>query len=527
VTAKNGSTVVASSPMESVLVYNKQSSSWSATLADGQFVSTSKDILGFSLSLPDSTVRVGSISGNAISVIVPYSTAVTSLAPTISASTGASVSPASGVAKDFSDYANGVAYTVTASDGSTKAYTVKVTRRAALSFDAQSGSCATTEQDIDYPATTPVSLPTPTRTDYFFAGWYTAAGGAKGGGTRIKASTAVSADQALYAAWISTSASAWTTASSVLPDYDSSSQYFHLSAYGNGVFVEMECCTKVSTARISYAAAPSSTWTNAASLSGTPDSQALATVIYGDKFVALGWGGYIYYSSDGKDWTIATGLSAITSIGSGWTSLAYGNGYYYALQGDGKTAYSRDGISWTLGASLVCADTSVYWNQIAYGGGKVVAAGQVGTIYSYLPVFSSGDGRGGAWASVNSSATTKSTDDNYFLYNSLCYGDGVFVAVPMGNNVAHYSTDGLTWNTSALPDPGTTLKRWNVMYVDGIFVAYINDFYTSSTMLAYSLDGSSWTQASRTAANWDGMGYGDGKLVAFTWRSKNVGIMTP
>ena len=127
VTVMNGTTVVASSPMESVLVYNAQSSSWSSSLADGQFVSTGKDILSFSLSLPDGTLRLGSISGTAVSVTLPSSTVLTSLTPTIGVSTGASVSPASGVAADFSDTTNGVAYTVTAADGSTQVYTVKVT----------------------------------------------------------------------------------------------------------------------------------------------------------------------------------------------------------------------------------------------------------------------------------------------------------------------------------------------------------------------------------------------------------------
>ncbi|BAV94084.1 hypothetical protein JBKA6_0071 [Ichthyobacterium seriolicida] len=53
--------------------------------------------------------------------------AVTALAPTIKLAKGATVSPASGTAKDFSA-ATGVDYTVT-SDGKTKKYTVKVTKK--------------------------------------------------------------------------------------------------------------------------------------------------------------------------------------------------------------------------------------------------------------------------------------------------------------------------------------------------------------------------------------------------------------
>lgn len=67
----------------------------------------------------------GTITDSAIAVTVPKDTDVTSLTPTIVISDGASVSPASGTAKDFT---NAVTYTVTAANGtSTKAYIVTVT----------------------------------------------------------------------------------------------------------------------------------------------------------------------------------------------------------------------------------------------------------------------------------------------------------------------------------------------------------------------------------------------------------------
>lgn len=66
---------------------------------------------------------VGTVSGNTVMATVPFGTAVTALAPTIVVSDKATVSPASGVAKDFT---NAVTYTVTAEDGTTAAYTVSV-----------------------------------------------------------------------------------------------------------------------------------------------------------------------------------------------------------------------------------------------------------------------------------------------------------------------------------------------------------------------------------------------------------------
>jgi hypothetical protein len=62
-------------------------------------------------------------STHSISITVPYGTIITALVPTIDI-TGSSISPASGVAKDFT---NPVTYTVTAADSSTQNYSVTVT----------------------------------------------------------------------------------------------------------------------------------------------------------------------------------------------------------------------------------------------------------------------------------------------------------------------------------------------------------------------------------------------------------------
>lgn len=81
-------------------------------------LSSAKDITAFSF--PEGG---GVISGINIAVTVPFGTDVTAIVPTI-AITGASVSPASGVAQNFTATTT---YTVTASDGLTQTYAVKVT----------------------------------------------------------------------------------------------------------------------------------------------------------------------------------------------------------------------------------------------------------------------------------------------------------------------------------------------------------------------------------------------------------------
>jgi hypothetical protein len=77
-----------------------------------------------SFSVPGQTgTAVINNTANTISLTVPYGTAVTNLAPTINVSVGATVSPVSGTAQNFS---SPITYTVTAEDGTTKTYTVTV-----------------------------------------------------------------------------------------------------------------------------------------------------------------------------------------------------------------------------------------------------------------------------------------------------------------------------------------------------------------------------------------------------------------
>jgi uncharacterized repeat protein (TIGR02543 family) len=80
-----------------------------------------KSITAFNFTSPAATGLINN-TVHTIAVNVPYGTDITGLIPTIT-HTGASISPASGVAQNFT---NGVAYTVTAADGSTQNYQVTV-----------------------------------------------------------------------------------------------------------------------------------------------------------------------------------------------------------------------------------------------------------------------------------------------------------------------------------------------------------------------------------------------------------------
>ena len=82
-----------------------------------------KAITAFNIATPYATGVITEAT-HTIAITVPYGTDVTSLTPTITY-TGKSISPATGVAQNFT---SPVTYTVTAADSSTRAYIVTVMR---------------------------------------------------------------------------------------------------------------------------------------------------------------------------------------------------------------------------------------------------------------------------------------------------------------------------------------------------------------------------------------------------------------
>lgn len=94
---------------------------------DEENLSSENDILTFTFPAANPAINT-TIAANAITATVPYNQDVTQLTPTITISERASVQPASGIPQNFT---NPVTYTVTAEDGSTKVYTVTITKEAA------------------------------------------------------------------------------------------------------------------------------------------------------------------------------------------------------------------------------------------------------------------------------------------------------------------------------------------------------------------------------------------------------------
>lgn len=93
---------------------------------------------------------------------------------------------------------------------------------------------------------------------------------------------------------------------------------------------------------------------------------------------------------------------------------------------------------------------------------------------------------------------------------SLAYGNGKFVAVTYGYDIAAYSSDGITWEQSTLPISANWTK---VVYGNGKFVAI--PYGSSSNIVAYSTDGITWEQSTLPVRNnsWKGLAFGNGKFV--------------
>lgn len=172
------------------------------------------------------------ISGSRISVTVAYTTDVTALAPTYSVSTGATASPASGSARNFTTPQT---YTVTGQDGSTKTYTVTVNKTPVSSakdiltfvFPGQAASTLSgTNIGVNVPTLTPVTALAPTFTlspfstcvpvsgtvrDFTSAQTYTVT--AQDGSTQAYSVTVTKTGLPTPFTWSSTAAGNWSDAS--------------------------------------------------------------------------------------------------------------------------------------------------------------------------------------------------------------------------------------------------------------------------------------------------------------------------
>lgn len=225
---------------------------------------------------------------------------------------------------------------------------------------------------------------------------------------------------------------------------------------------------------------PLYTW----STGSLPTQMSYSNIAYGNNIfviTAAGNGGGAAYSSDGTNWTEVS----LPSGGNYWSTMTYGNGKFVVI-GGGSTnasAYSTDGSTWTF----VALPSTGYWgaSSIKYCNDRFMIC--KGTTLAY-----STDG-GSTWQTCTVP----------FQFTEVSYGNGVYVGIGNGTASSAYSTDGINWVTTSLPETAS----WNsIDYGNGKFIAIagavadwsdpINPQFTYSTIAACSTDGINWTSIS-------------------------------
>ena len=286
--------------------------------------------------------------------------------------------------------------------------------------------------------------------------------------------------------------------------------------YGNGTFIAVGSGP---TSNIWYSK-NGRAW---APVIGTPfggDGTGFAACFDNGKFVAVGMGLHsICYSTDGKRWQNITGISESFH----GRSICYGGGKFVTVgeypSNTNNVWFSPDGITWGFSAISITIPKAV-----CYGGGKFVAVGAGTNTISY-----SSDGE--SWTTISGpfspppfESVTDTDTGIVTTYpastNSVCYGNGIFVAVGTRENVA-YSSDGAVWTIgSGYSQSGTPFSRSRgglqgpVSMVDGVSVCYTGTRFVAigsgGANIWYSNNGSAWAIMASTSITGSGSGSGSG-----------------
>jgi len=179
------------------------------------------------------------------------------------------------------------------------------------------------------------------------------------------------------------------------------------------------------------------------STAGTTDLNGLA---YSGYFMAVGNGGSIQRSTNGKDWTALT--SGTTAD---LTTIFFDNVRFMVMGNDGKLLTSSDATNWAV--STVPTNVTQRLNHLTSGAGAGVylAIGNGGTVITSPPDIS-------AWTTQTSGTTKK-------LYHAQYTANG-FIVVGEGGTILT-SQDAKTW--TAQPS-GVTADLRGVYYNGSTFV---------------------------------------------------------
>ena len=183
-----------------------------------------------------------------------------------------------------------------------------------------------------------------------------------------------------------------------------------------------------------------------------------------------------------------------------WRNDAPDRDFNITVEGEYREEYINEiDPTWTQGNM----SSTNFWNSICYGNGKFVAVGG-GNPSSNIYVYSTD---GISW--------TEGTMPNSEAWQSVCYGNDKFVVICFNSKTMAYSTDGISWTEG---DMSSSRYWYSVCYGNGKYVAVAR-----STTMAYSTDGISWTEGNMPSNQyWHSICYGNGKFVAVGNNTTNI-----
>jgi hypothetical protein len=207
-------------------------------------------------------------------------------------------------------------------------------------------------------------------------------------------------------------------------------------------FVAISSASTNATYQTVAGAIAGSTWT--ASGSGTGKSN-LTSITYGNGiYVAVGGASgtaSAVQSSDGVTW-IDRSANITALSGGNYGAVTYGAGVFVAINYGGIiTSFSSNGNTWTAGGNLPNVGSN-FWTSIAYGNGRFVAiqgAGGASRSVAYSI------DKGVTWTASPIGLPSSQT------WQNVRYGQGLFFAVASGTGVCATSPDGVIWTVQAMP----------------------------------------------------------------------------
>lgn len=230
----------------------------------------------------------------------------------------------------------------------------------------------------------------------------------------------------------------------------------------------------------------------------------------GSYFYGLGISGATYIGQPFPSSPTVLWLQA-NSLNSNYKNIAYGNGVLIAVDGNTTRAYGtipdQFTIQWTQQSTAITVGDS-----LAYGNGRFISIrGQ------------SSPSNAGAFTTNNGVSWTNLTLPLTQSWQSIAYGNGVFVIVASGSATGLYSTNnGSSWSSFTIPGGAA---NWNsVAYGGGMFMAVAGN----STRSAYSYDGINWTALTipGASATWKLITYGNNRFAAIASNSNAVAYTT-